>query len=67
MKKCKLNLNSLKVTTFKTSSDQVAARGGELGGTITDCLCSETFWVPCDCGGCGCNSEPAWVCEEHRY
>lgn len=67
MKKRKLDISTLKVSTFKTSPDTVVKRGGELGGTITDCLCSETFWVPCDCGGCGCRSEPDWVCRDQRY
>lgn len=67
MKKDKLTLGDLKVSTFLTSPKSIHAKGGDLGGTVTDCLCSETFWVPCDCGSGSDQSDPDWVCIEHKY
>lgn len=67
MKKDKLTLGDLKVSTFQTSPESIHAKGGAIGGTITDCLCSETFWLPCDCSGDHDNSDPYWVCQDQRY
>lgn len=61
-KKMKLSLDNLRVQSFVTSmqdTEKKAIKGGIGKGTITDCICSETFWVPCDC-----NSH--WACPQEK-